>query len=56
MSALQAQELSAVRRVCLSACVSCRFKEEVAVLERMMGIGDIVRRAGLPTFICLQVG
>jgi hypothetical protein len=34
----------------------CRFKEEVAVLERMMGIADIVRRAGLPTFICLQVG
>jgi hypothetical protein len=28
----------------------------VAVLERMMGIADIVRRAGLPTVICLQVG
>ncbi|WIA14064.1 hypothetical protein OEZ85_002615 [Tetradesmus obliquus] len=30
------------------------FKEEVAVLERMTGLGDIIRRAGLPTFICLQ--
>jgi hypothetical protein len=37
-------------------CLLFRFKEEVAVLERMIGLGDIVRRAGLPTFICLQVG
>lgn len=37
-------------------CCCLRFKEEVAVLERMIGLADIVRHAGLPTFICLQVG
>lgn len=39
----------------LLVCLLLRFKEEVAVLERMTGLGDIIRRAGLPTFICLQV-
>eukprot|EP00878_Enallax_costatus_P020405 GHUV01021568.1.p1 GENE.GHUV01021568.1~~GHUV01021568.1.p1 ORF type:complete len:505 (+),score=170.22 GHUV01021568.1:351-1865(+) len=30
------------------------FKEEVAVLDRMMAIGNIIKQAGYPTFICLQ--
>lgn len=42
--------------LCCRIDVAYRFKEEVAVLERMIGLGDIVRKAGLPTFICLQVG
>lgn len=34
---------------------NCWFNEDVAVLERMQGIGAIVESAGLPTFVCLQV-
>lgn len=41
--------------LCCHIDVVYRFKEEVAVLERMIGLGDVVCKAGLPTFICLQV-
>lgn len=31
-----------------------RFKEEVALRERMQGIASIIASSGYPTFICLQ--
>lgn len=34
--------------------VPCRFREDVAVQERMQGIADIITTAGYPTFLCFQ--
>jgi len=32
----------------------CRFREDVAVQERMQGIADVITTAGYPTFLCFQ--
>jgi hypothetical protein len=34
----------------------CRFKEEIALEERMQGIAGVIEQCGYPDFILLQVG
>lgn len=34
--------------------VLCRFREDVALRQRMQGIADIVAASGYPTFVALQ--
>jgi hypothetical protein len=31
-----------------------RFREDVAVRERMQGIADVIVSSGYPTFVCFQ--
>lgn len=34
--------------------LTCRFREDVALRQRMQGIADIIAASGYPTFLCFQ--